>query len=151
MRKYFVIVLALVLMFGVARAADFSGIGTIDVQKVFKGYKETAKSQAELAKQEESFKKEFEESQKKLAQAEKDTKKPEELEKMKKELEEKLAPKRDALLRLNEQLTTQLQAKILGAVKKVAKKVGIEVVFDKVVVINGGTDLTEMVLTEINK
>ena len=57
----------------------------------------------------------------------------------------------NALLRLNEQLTTQLQAKILGAVKKVSKKVGIEVVFDKVVVINGGTDLTEMVLTEINK
>ncbi|MFA4844872.1 MAG: OmpH family outer membrane protein, partial [Candidatus Margulisiibacteriota bacterium] len=141
MRKYLVTALALVLMFGVAKAADFSGIGTIDVQKVFKGYKETGKSQAELAKLEEGFKKEFEDSQKTLAQAEKDGKKPEELEKMKKDLEEKLAPKREALMRLNEQLTTQLQSKILDAVKKVSKKVGIEVVLDKVVVINGGTDL----------
>jgi len=150
-RKYLVTALALVLMFGVAKAADFSGIGTIDVQKVFKGYKETGKSQAELAKLEEGFKKEFEDSQKTLAQAEKDGKKPEELEKMKKDLEEKLAPKREALMRLNEQLTTQLQSKILDAVKKVSKKVGIEVVLDKVVVINGGTDLTDLVLTTLNK
>ena len=151
MRKYLGIALALVLLFGVAKAADFSGIGSIDVQKVFKGYKDTAKSQADLAKQEESFKKEFEDSQKKLAQAEKDGKKSDELEKMKKDLEEKLAPKREALMRLNEQLTSELQSKILAAVKTVSKKVGIEVVLDKVVVINGGTDLTDLVLTELNK
>jgi Skp family chaperone for outer membrane proteins len=104
-----------------------------------------------LAKQEESFKKEFEESQKKLEKAEKDGKKPEELEKMKKELEEKLAPKRESLLKLNAQLTGKLQQEILQSVQKVSKKVGIDVVLDKQVVITGGMDLTEMVLTELNK
>ena len=151
MKKLLVAAIALAFITGIAHAANLSGIGFIDVQKVFKEYKETTKAQGELSKQEESFKKEFEESQKKLEKAEKDGKKTEELEKMKKELEEKLAPKRESLLKLNEQLTTKLQMEILEAVKKVAKKVGIDIVLDKQVVITGGMDLSEMVITELNK
>jgi outer membrane protein len=143
--------LAIAFIAGVSQAANFSSIGFIDVQKVFKDYRETSKAQGELSKQEESFKKDFEDSQTKLAKAEKDGKKPEELEKMKKELEEKLAPKRETLLRLNAQLTGKLQQEILKSVQKVAKKVGIDVVFDKQVVITGGMDLTEMVISELNK
>ena len=70
---------------------------------------------------------------------------------MKEELETKLAPKRDSLLKLNEQLTVRLQMEILEAVKKVTKKVGLELVLDKQVVITGGMDLTEMVVNELNK
>lgn len=151
MKKLLIAAVALAFAASIAHAANFTSVGFIDVQKVFKEYKETSKAQSELSKQEESFKKEFEESQKKLEKAEKDGKKPEELEKMKKELEEKLAPKREALLKLNEQLTGKLQLEILEAVKKAAKKVGIDVVFDKQVVITGGMDLTEMVITELNK
>lgn len=151
MKKVITAVLFCFLAVTVAQAANFTSIGSIDVQKVFKEYKETSKAQGELAKQEETFKKEFEESQKKLETAEKDGKKKDELDKMKKELEEKLAPKRETLLRLNEQLTGKLQAEILEAVKKVAKKVGIDVVLDKQVVITGGMDLTEMVVAELNK
>lgn len=134
-----------------AQSAGLSNIGCIEVQKVFQGYKETSKAQAELKKQEESFKKEFDESKKKLDDAEKAGKKKEDLEKMQKELEQKLSPKRDELLRLNEQLTTKIQQQIIEAVKKVAKKVGVDVVFDKQVVITGGMDLTEMVMSELNK
>ncbi|MFA5113273.1 MAG: OmpH family outer membrane protein [Candidatus Margulisiibacteriota bacterium] len=151
MRKLLVALLAIAFIAGVSQAANFNSIGFIDVQKVFKEYKETSKAQSELGKQEESFKKEFEDSQKKLEKAEKDGKKPEELEKMKKELETSLAPKRETLLRLNAQLTGKLQQEILQAVQKVGKKVGIEMVLDKQVVITGGMDLTEMVITELNK
>lgn len=151
MKKLVAIVLAVALLGGVALAANFTNIGFIDVQRVFREYKETSKAQEELGKQEESFKKEFEESQKKLAEAEKNGKEEEELEKMKKELEDKLAPKRESLLRLNEQLTAKLQLEILDSVKKAAKKVGIDVVLDKQVVITGGMDLTEMVINELNK
>jgi Skp family chaperone for outer membrane proteins len=151
MKKLFVVFLALSLLGGLAMAANFSSLGYIDVQKVFKEYKATSSAQEELSKQEASFKKEFEDSQKKLAEAEKSGKKPEELEKMKSELETKLAPKRETLLKLNEQLTGKLQIDILAAVKKVAKKVGIEMVFDKQVVITGGMDLSEMVISELNK
>jgi hypothetical protein len=63
-------------------------------------------------------------------------------------LEEKLAPKRESLLKLNAELTGKLQQEILDAVKKVAKKVGIEMVLDKQVIITGGMDLTDMVITE---
>lgn len=151
MRKFLIAIVALTFFAGLSHAANFTSIGLIDVQRVFKEYKETSKAQVELAKQEESFKKEFEESQKKLEKAEKDGKSKEDMEKMKKELEEKLAPKRESLLKLNEQLTGKLQLDILGAVKQVAKKVGIDVVLDKQVVITGGMDLSEMVITELNK
>jgi Skp family chaperone for outer membrane proteins len=151
MKKLLIFVIAIAFTAGVAHAANFASIGYIDVQKVFKEYKETAKAQGDLSKQEESFKKEFEDSQAQLAKAEKDGKKPEELDKMKKELENKLAPKRETLLKLNAELTGKLQQDILAAVQKVAKKVGIDVVLDKQVVITGGMDLTDMVITAVNK
>jgi len=152
MIKKLAIVGILVMFLGsLSLAQNLSGLGYIDVQKVFKGYKETVKSQEELSKQEEVFKKEFEESQKKLEEAEKKGKSKEELEKMKASLEEKLAPKREALLKLNEKLTVKLQGEIVKAVSAVAKKMGIDVVVDKQIVIVGGTDLTEMVLSELNK
>lgn len=151
MKRLFVALTVLTLLGTIASAAGFSSIGYIDVQKVFKEYKETSKAQEELGKQEESYKKEFEESQKKLEKAEKDGKSKEEIEKLRKELEEKLSPKRESLLKLNEQLTTKLQLEILEAVKTAAKKVGIDLVLDKQVVITGGMDLTEMVITELNK
>lgn len=146
-----VILLGVALISGVACAANFSNIGLIDVQKVFREYKSTQAAQQDLSKQEEAFKKEFEDSQKKLADAEKAGKSAADLEKMKKELETKLSPKRDSLLKLNEQLTAKLQQEILTAVKKVTKKVGIEMVLDKQVVITGGMDLTDMVISELNK
>lgn len=151
MKKLIAVVVLLGFLATVSFAQNLTGIGLIDVQKVFKGYRETEKSQKELSKQEESFKKEFEESQKKLAEAEAKGKSREELEKMKSDLEEKLAPKREQLLRLNEKLTLRLQGDIVKAVQTVAKKMGIDVVLDKQVVITGGTDLSDMVLSELNK
>lgn len=143
--------LSLSLLAGLASAASYTSIGFIDVQKVFREYKETESAQKEVEKKETVFKKEFEESQKKLKKAEEDGIKEEALETMKKDLEKKLSPKRDELLKLNEQLTVKLQLEILEAVKKVTKKVGLDMVLDKQVVITGGMDLTEMVINELNK
>lgn len=147
MKKLFA---ALVIMSVLGHAA-FAAIGYIEVQKVFKEYKETKKAQDELGKKEEAFKKEFEDSQKKLQQAEKNGKKADELEKMRKDLETQLSPKRDTLLKLNEQLTVKLQREILTSVEKVAKKVGVDMVLDKQVIITGGMDLTDMVINDLNK
>ena len=155
--KKWLIVLVLVAFLagigGTVFAADISlnSIGHIDVQKVFKLYKETDKAQDELKKQEEDFRKEFEKSQEKLEKAEKDGKSRTELEEMRLELEKELNPKRERLLKLNEQLTTKLQLEILGAVKQVAKNLGLELVLDKQVVITGGMDVSEMVINELNK
>ncbi|MFH1710410.1 MAG: OmpH family outer membrane protein [bacterium] len=138
-------------IFGSTIAQAATSIGYIEVQKVFKEYKETAKAQEQVAKEEEAFKKDFDDSQKKLGEAEKKNMKKEDLEKLRKELEDKLMPKRQSLITLNEKLTTKLQADILAAVKEVAKKVGIDVVFDKQVIITGGVDLTEMVINKLNE
>lgn len=151
MKKIIVLGLLAAFLAGVSPSFAASNIGFIDVQTVFKEFKATVKAQDELSKLEEEFKKAFEDSQKKLEKAEKDGKKVEELEKMKKELEESLAPKRENLLKLNQQLTGKLQQEILVAVEKVAKKVGIDLVLDKQVVITGGMDLTDMVVSELNK
>ncbi|MBI5701522.1 OmpH family outer membrane protein [Candidatus Saganbacteria bacterium] len=153
LRKLFAIMLVSCFMasLSIAQAAQTSNIGLIDVQKVFKEYKETSKAQKQLSKDEESFKKDFEESQKKLKEAEEKSKSKEDLEKLRKELEEKLSPKRNLLLKLNEELTIRLQKEIVKSVQKVADKVGIDVVVDKQVVIIGGMDLTDLVITELNK
>jgi outer membrane protein len=151
MKKLSAIIMVIAFLSGTAFSASFSNIGFIDVQKVFSEYKSTESAQKELAKQEESFKKDFEDSQKQLEKAEKDGKKPEELEKLKKSLEEKLNPKRQTLMQLNQQLTSKLQQEILVAVKSVAKRVGIDMVLDKQVVITGGMDVTELVINELNK
>lgn len=145
------IVLCLFALSTIASAVDLSSIGYIDVQKVFSEYKETSKAQKELSKKEEAFKKAFEKSQEKLEKAQKDGKSEKELEKMREELEKDLEPKRKELLALNEKLTNKLQLEILSAVKVVAKKVGLDVVFDKQVIITGGMDLTDMVIAELNR
>lgn len=154
MKKFVVMVTvsAFVLMvMGSTLSYAASSIGFIDVQKVFKEYKATVNAQEQVSKQEEEFKKEFDDSQKKLADAEKKNMKKEDIEKLRKELEDKLSPKRQNLITLNEKLTATLQAEILNATKDVAKQVGIDVVLDKQVVITGGVDLTEMVVTKLNK
>jgi outer membrane protein len=140
-----------VFVAGATIAHAAASIGYIEVQKVFKEYKETAKAQELVSKQEEEFKKSFDDSQKKLKDAETKGSKKEDLEKMRKEFEDKLMPKRQELLDLNEKLTAKLQQEILNATKDVAKKVGIDVVMDKQVIITGGVDLTEMVINKLNE
>lgn len=155
MRLARICALFLLVMFlgsSIVFAADqASNIGSIDVQKVFKGYKDTIKAQEQIDAKQTEFKKEFEKSQEKLQKAQKDGKEMEEIDKMRKELEEKLEPKRKEILRLNEDLTTRLQQKILVAVETVSKKMGVDIVFDKQVIITGGVDLTDMVIRELNK
>ncbi len=137
--------------FSLRSASAVSGLGYIEVQRVFKEYKETIKAQERLSTEEESFKKEFEESQKKIEEARKKGKGEEEIKKLTDDLEKKLSPKREKLLKLNETLTLSLQKDIIKAAEEVAKTLGLEVVVDKQAVIFGGTDITEMVLRKLNK
>jgi len=146
-----VVVSFVMFVFGSTFAHAAESIGYIEVQKVFKEYKATSKAQEQVAKEEEDFKKDFDDSQKKLSEAEKNNMKKDELEKLRKDLEDQLMPKRQSLIALNEKLTASLQADILAATKEVAKKVGIDIVFDKQVVITGGVDLTEMVINKLNE
>jgi len=136
---------------GLAVKAKASAIGYIDVQRIFKEYKEIANAEVELKKEEEAFKKEYEERKKKLDEAQQAGKTKEELDQLQKDFEEELKPLKDKLDTLNKRLTEELQGKIVKAVEKVAKKLGIDLVMDKQAIITGGTDLTTLTLTELNK
>lgn len=150
--KRLVAVLVAALFLGMVVGSAFAeNIGYIEVTKVFKEYKATAKAEEELKKERDSYEKEFKDAQEKLDKAEKDNKSKDEIDTLKKELETKLEPKRKSLLQLNEQLTGKLQLDIVTSVKAVAKKVGIDIVLDKQAIINGGVDLTEMVINDLNK
>ena len=136
---------------GLAVKAKAAAIGYIDVQRIFKEYKEIANAEAELKKEEEAFKKEYEERKKKLDEAQEAGKSKEELDQLQKDMEEELKPMKEKLVQLNKRLTEDLQNKIVKSVEKVAKKLGIDIVMDKQALITGGTDLTNLVLTELNK
>jgi len=151
MYKRMVVLLVFGLFLASAVMAANSSVGYLDIQKVFKEYKETAKAQTELDKKQKDFQKDFEDSQKKLLDAEKTGKSKVDLEKMRKELETKLEPKRDELLKINQELTIKLQKKIVDAGSRVAKKLALDLVVDKQVVIVGGMDVTDLVLSELNK
>jgi outer membrane protein len=156
---------AFVVAFGSAAFAASSTIGYIDVQKIFKDYKATASAQESVKKEEKAFREKFDESQKKLAESQKKIdeavkagksqneieKLQKDAEKLQKELEDKLAPDREKLMKLNEQLTSKLQLEIVSAVKAVSAKLGVDLVLDKQVVITGGMDLTDLVVNQLNK
>ena len=151
MKKLIALSVVLVFVVSFAGLAFGENIGYIDVTKVFKEYKDTASAEDQLKKEKDSYEKDFKDAQDQLEKATKDNKTTDEIDKLKKELEEKLEPKRKSLLTLNEQLTSKIQLEIITSVKKIAKKVGIDIVLDKQAIITGGVDLTEMVVNDLNK
>ena len=66
-------------------------------------------------------------------------------------MEKELDPQKEELMKTNDEMTKKLQQDIVRAVDSVAKDLGIDVVLDKQVVITGGVDITDMVLSKLNK
>ena len=151
MRFFVSLIVVSAFLLSFAAASFGENIGYIDVAKVFKQYKETAKAEEQLKKLKDEFDKQKNDMQAQLDNAEKSGTSKEALVAMAKDLDTKLDPKRQEILKLNDQLTTKLQSDILASVKKVAKKVGIDMVLDKAALIIGGTDLTDMVISDLNK
>ena len=151
MLKKLIVCFVLTLFLASTVMAASSSLGYIDMQKVFKQYKEATKAQKELEKKQKKFKDEFEKSQKKLLEAEKKGKKQSELTRMKADMEKKLESKQKELMQYNQALSQELQKNILAASSKIAKKLALDLIIDKQAVIVGGMNVTDMVLTELNK
>lgn len=164
LRSVVLVVAALAFCLSIAAASFGESIGYVDVSRVFKDYKEAEKAQENLKKESDAFYVEVKAAQEQLDKAEKEKKSQEDLDKLNKELTEKLEPKKQALLKLNDELTSRLQADIMASIKRVSKKVGIDVVLSKSidmaignqktsepVILIGGVDLTEMVISDLNK
>jgi len=151
MFKKIIVSCVLVLFLASTVMAASSSLGYLDMQKVFKQYKEATKAQKELEKKQKAFKEEFEKSQKNLLEAEKNGKKQSEVTRMKADMEKKLESKQKELMQYNQGLSQKLQKNILAASSKIAKKLALDLIIDKQAVIVGGMDVTDMVLTELNK
>jgi len=142
-------VLTMLVVFSAATMA--ATIGYIEVQKVFTEYSETKTAQKDLDEKQKEFKQKLDEKQEEIDKAKKDGKSETELRAMIKDMEKELDPEKEKLLRVNEEMTRKLQSAIVSAVESVSKELGIDVVLDKQVIITGGVDITDMVLTKLNK
>ena len=142
------LVVAMLISFPVKGFADV--IGYVNMQSIFADYKEANKAQEELEKKQKELEKELTKRQDKIEAAKKKNKSEEALKKMYEKFEKELQPKKEALLKLNSELTTKIRRKIIAAVKTVSKEYGIDVVVAKQAVLYGGFNLTDFVLEKLN-
>lgn len=126
-------------------------IGFVDLEKVFSRYKEAVKLQQDLQKRRESYQKLFEEKNKKLEELKKTSKKEAEIQKFIEKTEDELKPKQEELVRYEAEANRKMGSKIFEVSEVVAKEFGIDVVLDKRAILAGGFDLTDSVITRLNK
>jgi Skp family chaperone for outer membrane proteins len=135
----------------VAGTAMANSFGYIDTQLVVKQYNKAIAAQSDLVRKQKELQDIIIKKQNELETAKTANKTEDELSKMKDAFEEELQPKRDELLGLNQKLSTDIEKDIISATKKIAKQLRIELVLDKQVVLVGGTDLTNLVTSYLNK
>ncbi|MFC1752632.1 OmpH family outer membrane protein [Thermoproteota archaeon] len=130
-----------------ALAAD--DIGFIDMEKLLINYKGAKAIQEDLQKAREAYQTVFEEKQKELQKAKEQGKSEEELKAILVKIEEELKPKRDEMIKHEQEVQMRLLGKIVETGKLIAKDYGIDVVVDKRVVYVGGFDLTDFILEKL--
>jgi outer membrane protein len=142
------IILSLAILASVSLAAT---VGYIDVKQVFEGYSKTKSVQDDLNNKMKDYEKLRNKHAQKLTEAKIDGKTEKELEKLQEEMKKELGPKETEIQMINDEQMAKIRKDIVAAVDAVSKEVGIDVVVDKQVIITGGMDLTEQVITRLNK
>lgn len=153
LKIFLVFVFCAIFLYSLASKIQAAGtIGYIDVQRVFNEYKETKKAKEMIGKEEENYKKELEKRKTEIEGAQKNKNlKESEINDLVRKKEAELDPLKEKLAKLNQELITQIQKNIVAATQEVAKKLGIDLVLDKQVVITGGLDLSEQVIYRLNQ
>lgn len=128
-----------------------STLGFIDVERVFTSYKVTKDAQKDMNDKLKEFKKLEAKKLQELETAKIDGKTEEELNKMKDEIQKELDPKKTEFEMIYQEKLAKIKKDIVSAVDAVGKKIGVDVVVDKQVIITGGIDLTDQVIEKLNK
>ena len=136
------------LMIGLFATLMASGMGYIDVQKVFMSYDYAIEKQEDFAKREKEFKSKVEEKQEELEKFKDNRKKYRD---KKAELQDELEAEQEELLALNQKLSVEIKENILASVKKIAREYALDWVVDKQVMLHGGIDVTDWVTEDLNK
>ncbi|MDR1452615.1 MAG: OmpH family outer membrane protein [Candidatus Margulisbacteria bacterium] len=142
------IILSLAVLASVSLAAT---VGYIDVKQVFEGYGKTKTVQDDLNNKMKDYEKLRNKHAQKLTEAKIDGKTEKELEKLQEDMKKELGPKEAEIQMINDEQMAKIRKDIIAAVDTISKEVGIDVVVDKQVIISGGMDLTEQVVTRLNK
>lgn len=125
-------------------------VGYIDFQKVFNEYQKTMAIQADMQVKEEMYRNLLAEKQKEIELAKKKHKDSSEIKEIVIKLQEELEPQKRELLGLNAQYSQEIHDDIVNKVKEVADIISLDIVLDKQVVIHGGHDITNIVLSKLN-
>jgi len=128
-----------------------STIGFIDVESVFKSYKETKVAQEEFNSKMKDYKKAVSAYQQRIDNAKIDGKTEDEIAKITADMKKELEPKETEIKMYNDDKMAKIRKSIVASVEAVSKELGIDVVVDKQVIIAGGTDITDQVVYKLNK
>ncbi|MBM3275913.1 MAG: OmpH family outer membrane protein [Candidatus Sericytochromatia bacterium] len=134
-----------------ASASTANPLGKVDTKRLFEQYREAQLSQSEFKKKAESYQRKFMNRNQELQDAQREGKTKAEIEKMTKRYEAELRPEKEAVEKLDKELSAKLKRQIETAIQDVAKAKGYSVVVDKQVVLFGGEDITDEVLKKLNK
>ena len=148
MKKTILTVLFLFAAFVTPVAAET--IGFIDMEIIIQNYNDAKAFGGEIEELKKKYQETLEERQAEIQKARDKGKKEEKIEEMITKLEEELTPRRNEILQKEMEFQRNLLGKVKAAAKAEAKKFGVDVILDKRVVLDGGTDLTEFVVDRLN-
>jgi outer membrane protein len=134
-----------------ASASASNAMGKVDTKRLFEQYRDAQMSQSEFKKKAESYQRKFMNRNQELQDAQREGKTKAEIDKMTKRYEAELRPEKEAVEKLDKELSAKLKRQIEAAIQDVAKAKGYSVVVDKQVVLFGGEDITDDVLKKLNK
>ena len=135
------------LMLGYSSKSLAGGNAVVDLEKVRENYSVSQELSAELQVKEAELQKFITDAQKKIKEAKTNVEQ--------KNLEEKLGQqfniKRNAYIKDQAEKWNKIETDVINTIKEVSSAKKYDMVFNKQVVIVGGTDITDEVLKKLNK
>ena len=132
-------------------SANAATIGYIDSQKVISSYEKTKKAQEQFKKKEQFFQDEVAKRQKQVEKEKNKNISDGDLRRLAEKFNKELEPQRNDMIESQKKMMQEIQDDLVKATEATAKRMGIEVVMDKQLIITGGTDITDEVIKQLNK
>lgn len=131
--------------------AESGKVGVVDGEKLFDEYPGAQDASKKIANAQDELRQAITDSEKTYTEFEKQKKSEAEKLTKQKELQAKIDAKAQETRKFIESVSNKIETDIVSSIKTVAGEKGIDVVFDKRAVLYGGTDLTEVVSSQLKK
>lgn len=138
---------SVILASGTHALAQQSSIGTVDLNKVIASYKKAQDVEADLKVKEAEIQKFIAEAQKQL----KDATTPVERNNLEQQLSQEFKTKQEAYRKTQIAQSQEILDEVLAAITQISSSKGLSPVLTKNTVLVGGVDITEDVISKLNK